>query len=62
MLKLYGVWCIAFLATFQAGYAIAAMTAIKWVVSLGGGTTLIVSAIPTYQAYCKTALQLEGKT
>jgi hypothetical protein len=34
MIKLYGVWSIAFLATFQAGYAIAAMTAIKSVAIL----------------------------
>jgi hypothetical protein len=29
MIKLYGVWSVAFLATFMAGFAIATMTAIK---------------------------------
>lgn len=35
MIKLYGVWSVAFLATYQSGYAIAAMTAIKCVLQRG---------------------------
>ena len=31
MLKLYGVWSVAFLATFLGGYGVSSMTAIKWV-------------------------------
>ena len=42
MVRLYGVWSVAFLATFMAGYGVASMTAIN--------------AIPTYQAYCELEL------
>ena len=42
MVRLYGVWSVAFLATFMAGYGVASMTAIN--------------AIPTYQAYCEPRL------